>query len=405
MYPNQLYDLALAFRKSKLWKRLYDSELFAVSFSNGQIGYCCIMGSLGEHIALAVYIGEKGLDSYRLLQEMGHTPMNGLKAQEYMLSQSCLQCALESKDMLNPQELASAHSYAKAHGIVFRGANAFPQFVKYQPARYPWQVSEAEDTQLLCEALAAALAVSEKLKEISKYQLGFTDGPAHDRSIPLLTPTEQGFDWGICRLPAWRPPSYPAPKLRDELLTMRLKKRKKRAGIWICDVVMFPQPSYMDADYPKPAPVFPYMLLAVNMETGLAIPTELVTAYDEDGAEELLLALGNRMLENGIPSEIQVADNRTHALLKDIAPTLGIRLVRRPEIELLDSLEENLLDYCEEQTPDMVMDATSDFIEAFMSMDDDMLLSMPDDLQKQLRSMERQGLLSEDVAKRVRDLF
>ncbi len=76
MYPDQLYDLALAFRKAKLWKRLYDSEIFAVSLSNGEIGYCCIMGCLGEHFALAVYIGEQGMGSYRRLQEIGQVPMN-----------------------------------------------------------------------------------------------------------------------------------------------------------------------------------------------------------------------------------------------------------------------------------------------------------------------------------------
>ena len=95
MYPDQLYDLALAFRKTKLWKRLYDSELFAVSLSNGQTGYCCVMGYLGEHTALAVYIGEQGLDSYRHLQEISHVPVNALQAHEFMLSQFCLQCSLE----------------------------------------------------------------------------------------------------------------------------------------------------------------------------------------------------------------------------------------------------------------------------------------------------------------------
>ncbi len=72
MYSDKLYHAALAFRKTKLWKSLYDSELFAVSLSNGEIGYCCIMGYLGEHIALSLYIGNRGLDSYRLLQELGN---------------------------------------------------------------------------------------------------------------------------------------------------------------------------------------------------------------------------------------------------------------------------------------------------------------------------------------------
>lgn len=137
MHPDRLYDLALAFRRAKLWNRLRDSELFAVSFSNGQTGYCCVMGALSKQIALAVYPGDRGLDSYRLLQEVSRVPANPLKVQEYLLSQFCLQCAFESKDILNPRELASLRGYGKTRGITFRGANAFPRFVKYQPARCP----------------------------------------------------------------------------------------------------------------------------------------------------------------------------------------------------------------------------------------------------------------------------
>lgn len=404
MYPDRLYDLALTFRKTKLWKRLYDSELFAVSLSNGQIAYCCIMGLLGEHIALAVYIGEQGLDSYCHLQEMGHVPMNALQAQEFMLSQSCLQCSLETKDALSPQELAAARGYGKTHGITFRGANAFPQFIKYQPARYPWPVQETADVQLLCEALTAALEVSEKLTTVGKGHLGFTDGPAHDRTIPLLTPEGQGFTWGVCRLPPRWPASYPEPMLLDELLTARLKKQKKRAGIWACDVVMFPQPVFLDEEDTDAAPVFPYMLLAADLEKELVIPTEVVPAYEE-GAAELLSAIGNQMLENGIPTEIHVVNDRTRSLLKNLAATLGIRLVQQQEIEHLDCLEEELLGYCDEQTPDTVEEAADYFSEMLLSLDDDVLLSMPKDLQTQLRAMERQGLLAEDVANRIRDLF
>lgn len=406
MHPDRLYDLALAFRRAKLWNRLRDSELFAVSFSNGQTGYCCVMGALSKQIALAVYLGDRGLDSYRLLQEVSRVPANPLKVQEYLLSQFCLQCAFESKDILNPRELASLRSYGKTRGITFRGANAFPQFVKYQPARCPWEVLEPGDIQMLCEALAAALAVSERLTEENKYRLGFTAGFACDRPIPLLTVTERGFDWGICQLPTRRPASYPAPTLKDELLTMRLKKRKNRLGTWICDVVMFPQPTRADEDYPDSPPIFPYTLLAADVETGMIIPAEIVFSY-ENSAEKLLSALGYWMLDNGIPAEIYVVDERTRALLADLASVLGIRLVRQPENELLDSLETSLMDFCEEQmeAPNMIAEAVDDISEMVMALDDDELLSMPDILQKQFLAMERQGLFPEDVAKRVRSLF
>lgn len=68
-------------------------------------------------------------------------------------------------------------------------------------------------------------------------------------------------------------------------------------------------------------------------------------------------------------------------------------------------MEEDLLDYCDEQTPDTVDEDAARFSEMLLSLDDEVLLSMPEDLKKLLRSMERQGLFAENVARRIRDLF
>lgn len=400
MYSERLYSLAFAVRKTKLWKTLYDNELFAVSLSNGEIGYCSVMGALGEHLALALYIGSKGLDSYRLFQEANHMEMNVLKTQEFMLSQVCLQCSFESKDELSSEELDAVRKYAAEHQIALRGANAFPQFMSYQAAHYPWPVSRGTDEELLCEILEAALEVSAKLKEGKKSELGFSEGPAYDRSVPLLTPVGEGFKWSLYPLLPKQPVTYPMPVLRDELLMMRLKKAKGRSSDWVCDVVMTPEPF---APEDGSAPVFPYMLLVANCETGLILPTDVVSNY-EDEADTLVWSIGNRMLEDGIPKCICVVDDRTYALLKNIAAALKIRIVRQQENSLLDTLEEDLLDYCGGQDIDSGDDSANDFFEMFMSLDDNTLLSMPNELWHQLQALEQQGLLADDIAMRVRSL-
>lgn len=407
MYPDRLYDLALDYRKTKLWKALYDSEFFAVTLSNGQIGYCCVMGFLGEHIALALYIGNRGLDSYRLLQNMGCVEMNALKEQEWMVSQDCLQCAFECKEILSPRELAGIQRYAKPRRIVFRGANAFPQFVKYSPACYPWPVSEPVEIGFLCEALMATLEVSAKLAAKGKDCLGFTEGPAYDREIPLLTPTGDGFAWSRHRLPPEQAVGYPEPKLRDELLLRRLKQVKKHSGTWLCDIVMVPQPVAEFSDDAgeanvESAPRFPYMLLTADQKTQTVFPGKMVSSY-ADGAEEMLTALGNHMLENGIPRQIQVVDQRTWTLLKDLVETLGIKLVLQQESDLLDDLEEEFFAYCSESEPD-IEEEMQQMVETLLSADEDMLLSIPDELLQQLRLMERQGLLPKEIALKIRSL-
>ena len=44
-------------------KKLYDSQIFAIRHSDGQLSYCSVMGHSGDHLALALYPGESGLHS------------------------------------------------------------------------------------------------------------------------------------------------------------------------------------------------------------------------------------------------------------------------------------------------------------------------------------------------------
>src|SRR5947207_14377409 len=60
-----LYQAAADFKQVTAWEWMYDADLFgAQNPANGEIGYCCVMGNLGEHYALGVYLGTSGLATY-----------------------------------------------------------------------------------------------------------------------------------------------------------------------------------------------------------------------------------------------------------------------------------------------------------------------------------------------------
>lgn len=411
LYPDELYNLAFAFRDAKLWDELYEDELFAVPLPNGGTGYCSVMGMAGEHFALTVYPGEQGLRSLRRIQEIGSAIErfelpNELKMQEYMLSQLCIQCSFENKSMLSPEELASARAYGTRCGVKFRGSHSFPQFVTYRPAMFPAQVASEEDVQILCEALRAAAAVNEKLLEAEwvepgKEALGFSHGPAVGRSLPLLTRDQGTYTWSVGTLPDATPPTYPSPVLRDDILLARLKRAKKRNTSWVCDVVMCPQPiQEKEGD----TPVFPYVLLAADKGTGAALPPAMVCDYEKE-ADTLLHSLGERMMELCVPHRMIVTDDRTQTFLEDFTSSLGIQLVRASEDELLEALESDFAEIQMEDGDEPDEEEAAELIGGFlMNSDDTTLLQLPQSVWDAIRAEINKGSAPADIKGRFYEL-
>lgn len=95
---KNLYQLAFQYFNLELWKSLWDDQIFAVKFSDGEIGYCCVMGAAGAFCGLGIYIGEEGINSY-LKMASGDFLVTDEKERNF--SQHCLMCSFAKPSQID----------------------------------------------------------------------------------------------------------------------------------------------------------------------------------------------------------------------------------------------------------------------------------------------------------------
>ncbi|MDP3062522.1 MAG: SEC-C metal-binding domain-containing protein, partial [Chloroflexota bacterium] len=113
----RLYQAAVAFRDLAPWRWMEDDGLFGVTDpETGVVGYCCIMGALGEAFALGLFPGSEGLASFLRLAT-GQVEQGDFEA---ITSQRCLLASFEDRRALDKRDL----QIIKGLGLQFRGRGA-----------------------------------------------------------------------------------------------------------------------------------------------------------------------------------------------------------------------------------------------------------------------------------------
>lgn len=400
MISDKLYELAFAYKKTRLWEVIWDTEIFAVKLSDGRIGYITVMGAASRHYSLGVYIGNKGLDSLRIMARADRTAASPLEFQEQVLQQECLQCSFESKDELSEEERKDVRRYAKANNIRLAGKGAYPQFTKYRKNLCPWFLQDEEDQEVMCQALAAAVALAEILKEKEVTELGLGEIDDEGIKIPMLEYREGAYVLAETVLPEEEPGQLPAPKAGNEIGIAKLKKRKK-SGVWECEIVRFPQPVRNE---PEEIPFFPVFLLAVNSATGYLLPLPSLKDYEENPEALVDSFIEGLLRQKNCPKEILVRDERTYAFAEDLCAKVGISLRMEEGLEAVDDIEETLLERFNKEGEEELEDFI-DMLDSMLNMDRKQLKSLPQDGLDQLKELMEQGMLPTEIEERLELIF
>lgn len=324
-----LYEAAIAFKQLRCWEWMYDCDLFGVQNPRtGEVGYCSVMGTLGEVLALNVYRGTQGLDSYWHMHEQAELAEQGseLNNLELLLGQVCVMASFEDRSDLEPEDLGIIRKL----GLKFRGRQEWPMFRSYLPGFLPWFISPSE-LELLHLSLQQAVEVATRFRK----KPDLLEPPDEEKDQYFVRVFERGV-WKN----KWKEPARVSEPHRilvfDEFQLARLRKANfPQNGVWITDCVILPIPIRGEE-----RPYYPYGFPILSAE-GLAIGVEL---FQPDKVEE---ELPNKFMDHllkvrTLPESLFVGSERARELLYPIANALNFPIHKVDDLPVLNEFLEGI---------------------------------------------------------------
>lgn len=400
MISERLYELAFAFRKTRLWGFLWESEVFAVRLSGGRIGYVSVQGALKKQCGLELYIGEEGLESFRTMGRVNQLRMRPMEYQEYVLQMQCLRCGFVNRGQMAENEWEEAREYARTHGIRTSGKRAYPQFEKFQPNCCPWQLQTQEEQEDLCEALAGAIELAGLLRGRRPSELGLGNLTEQAQELFMLERRKGGFVQTRTRIPGFEGKQWPRPGNCNDISIANLK-RMKRLGVWECALIRFPDPVW---DEEGEIPCFPVVFLAVEASTRFMLPVPPVEYYDQAPEQLLNQFMDVLLAENVCPAEVMVRDERTGAFLEDFCKRLKIRFVQKRDLEALNDAEDDFLDHFNMSEEEEIESIVA-MLNQLMAKGDEELEKLPQEIVDQLEMLVKQDFLPDMLKRRLNRVY
>ncbi len=327
---REAYDLADRVKEIEPWYGFFDSDPFA--FTNPQTGepaFITLMGSGGEHLAIAVYPDTAAIQKLmELTLDDSPDPMDLLFIRQ-------LQVSFEDREFVEDQDRAVIRELGKK----YRGSMAWPVFRSHVPAHLPWFVDE-DELHLLVHALRLVVEQVPKLNE--EYREGFLGQMfAFDEQALFLDadPPELRV---VDLPPTGTPSSIPAPdpKLVDAVQDWaRVEESLELA-----------QTLGPPVHEPGKRPQLPLLtMVAIAAEDillgfDLQPPEPDFDAACERTAESLVKILEPHQI---IPAAVKVNDPAVEVRLRGLAKAAGFKVTCTKHLPSVDSALDSFLHFME----------------------------------------------------------
>ena len=327
---RRLYESAVRIKEMSPWEWMTETDVFGVrSPETGELGFVSVMGLLGEHYAVSLYLGSEGIHGFLDLQEMGPFADPG-----DLIQVPQIQASFEDRVELDKRD----REVIKELGLKFRGRNAWPMFRSYRPSLFPWFL-EAGEIRFLSYALEQLADVALRFREDSSLL-----EPSGGASYLLRVPRQEGARrlWEDASTGV---PPLDAPPIEVEMEASKIEAlgRLPRGEVRLeVDFLMFPAPAQDEED----RPYFPHMLLVVDAGSGMVLGSDLLAPHPSPEAMwgQVPENLADQLFAVELaPEKISVDSELLFELLEPLTSEAGLDLELSPSLPGLEAAREELL--------------------------------------------------------------
>ena len=331
---ERLVDAAVRIKQLAPWEWMQEDDVFGIRHpESGEIGFVSVMGILGQHPAVAVYLGPRALAEFLDLHQAPPDVLN--EYPEYLLEIPQLQASFEDRGDLEDWDRQLLRNLNRK----FRGRKAWPRFQSFRPGFMPWQL-EPEEVRFLTLALEQLEDVAPRLHKNQGLLIGKEPGTFLLRSCRQGAGSTGGWEDRYENLPT---PEYPpVPVAWDPDDVKRLKRAVAKREVIELDLFMFPGPIGGKGQRPQAG----YILLAVHAPSNLVFGVE--TLFINESLEQMLgLVPGvilSKLADRGLrPKEIHVQSSRLVGVLEAAFEGLGTKIVLKPSLKKLRAAKREML--------------------------------------------------------------
>ena len=314
---HKLYEAAIAFRRLQPWKWMYASQLFIIHDDERDIdGFCSIMGMMGEHFSLSVYLEEAGYESYLYLYDkasIAHMDHIFMKAE---VKKNCLTVSFQNPDSLTEHD----EEQAAFLGYQFKEKNECPRFRYHHQGIYSWYLTDGWQCRFLTKALEQAMTVArlELAKELKVPEI-------YDQQYYLrYHDEEKGWIGKFIDASLYKKSSkLKKTTFQNDLLAYRIKKLPKL--LITLEVIQFYLPNPV-VEVDSGQPFFMLITALVDSEEGQLFYLDIqetAALYLSDTVSEFAKQLLELRMR---PYEIVAEDEETYALLEDLCRQIDVKL-------------------------------------------------------------------------------